>query len=377
MIATAALLVFGTGLLWVFVPAPDPAGILAGTASAAGVIALFLTPRPRLGFVIFLALVASAVVVVCVTEGTALQAPRIVEAVFSSRDGLLFWNPAVWLGLGGLALLWRSGRGRVTALAAALLLAVTALACLPAGPSGPAAARRFAPVLPLLGPGVAASLAALVRGARRAPGAVLGAAGALLVLWNLLFMEQYRTGRVPRDSTVSFVSVAERSAALLSRLAGSPVAWPANWLFASASGLPADRFDLLAGKRLPEQPDGARAIEVGDLSFDEALLLEGWSVRHPCGAGACRDVEGRARLVAPLEAPATYDLAIHASGEGVLVATINGVPVGGGGLSPEPSVVRFLVPDRWRRLNVVSLAVSHGGRARVDRIVLEPRGSAS
>ena len=71
------------------------------------------------------------------------------------------------------------------------------------------------------------------------------AAGAGLVLWNGLLMEQYRRGVIPRDDTVSFARVAENSADLLASAVGSPVAWPANWIFAAGRDLPAARYEIL------------------------------------------------------------------------------------------------------------------------------------
>jgi hypothetical protein len=190
-------------------------------------------------------------------------------------------------------------------------------------------------------------------------------------------MEEYRSGRLPRDGTVSFAAVTEGNVALMSRLVGSPPAWPANWLFAWRHGLPPDRFDLVAGKRLGSAGDGSREIDVGDLGTDTALLLEGWSVRHPCGAAVCREVEGQARLLAPLEKAEPFAVSVLASGEGQLTVAVNGVTVGAQALTPEPAPLLFLGPAPWRRLNEVSLAVTPGGRARVDRVRLEPSGKAS
>jgi hypothetical protein len=118
-------------------------------------------------------------------------------------------------------------------------------------------------------------------------------------------------------------------------------------------------------------------VQVGDLADGQALLLEGWSVRHACGESVCRDVDGQARLLAPLERPARFDLAVHAAGEGTLSAVLNGVALGAQPLTAETSRVRFRIDRPWRLLNVISLAVAPGGRARIERIVLEPRGDAS
>ena len=80
---------------------------------------------------------------------------------------------------------------------------------------------------------------------------------------------------IPRDDTVSFPGVAENSARLLAGVAGSPIAWPANWIFAARHGLPAARYDLLAGPGRARRDGRARAIDVGDLGRDAALLRRG------------------------------------------------------------------------------------------------------
>jgi hypothetical protein len=105
--------------------------------------------------------------------------------------------------------------------------------------------------------------------------------------------------------------VARNAAALTARAVGAPVSWPANWLFARRHGTSPDRFDAAAGKALARAADGALVLDVGARD-DEALLLEGWSVRHPCGRGACRAVESRARVLLPAErAGAALDVVVR------------------------------------------------------------------
>jgi hypothetical protein len=376
-IACGVLLLFGTGLGWTVVPAPDARAATAFLLSALGV-AWAGRMRPRMAGLGGAALLLAAAVGVSLgAERGRLEAPRVVEALFSSRHGLLFWNPVLWASLVGWPLLVRRDRWFGGALLAGLGTAGLVVSGCPAGESGPWAARRWTPILPLMAPALAVALDALVKTAARRPDRLLAAAGALLVGWNLLFMEQYRTGGVPRDGTVSFVAVAANNAALLSRLVGSPPAWPANWAFAWRHRLPADRFDLVAGKRLPVSAEGQRDIDIGDLPLDTALLLEGWSVRHPCGSATCRAVEGRARLLAPLEATGRFDLAVYASGEGRLSVAVNGVSLGAQALSPGRSALRFPAPRPWATLNEVTLTLEPGGRALVDRVRLAPPGSAS
>jgi hypothetical protein len=371
--AACAVVLFGTGLGWAVVPAADPAAGAAFLLSALAVARLARAARGPAAAGAAL-LLAAALAVALGREVFRLEAPRLGEALFSSRHGLFFWNPVLWAGVAGLGASWRRDRARTAALAMALLAALVVMACRPADASGPWAARRWTPVLPLLAPGLARALDALVRTAARHPGRVLAPAGAALVAWNLLFMEQYLRV-LPRDGTVSFVAVARSNAELAARRFGSPPAWPANWAFAWRHGLPPDRYDLLAGKRLPRS-EGGREIDVGEPLLDAALLLDGWSVRHPCGEGICRAVEGRARLVAPLEDAEPFAVTVRASGEGLLRAAVNGVEVGTRELAPSMAALRFPPGPRGKRLNELSLTLGPGGRALVDRVRLERAGGA-
>jgi hypothetical protein len=369
-VAGAALLLAGTSLGWTVWPASDTAAAAAFALASGAVVALARVrrPWPRLGGA---ALLFAAALAVAAGGDVSPGTPRAVESLFSSRDGLLFWNPLLWAGLAALPALARRDPPTARAIGLGLAAAWLVSAFLPAGPSGPWAVRRWTPALAALFPALTLALAGAVRAAARRPARLLAAAGALLVAWNLLFMEQYRRGLVPRDATVSFPAVARNNAALLSTLAGSPLAWPANWLFAWRTGLPAGRFDLVAGKRLPGDASSAREIDVGDAAQDEALLLEGWSVRHPCEDAVCRDLEGRARLLAPLEEAADLTLAVRAAGEGMLAASVNGRALLAQPLGPALATLRFPGRARWGRLNEVSLWVESGGRARVDRLRLE------
>jgi hypothetical protein len=367
-LGACAVLPLGTGLGWAVFPSADPSATAAFLLSALAVARLLSAARGAAG--VGAGLLAAALAVALGPDLARLAAPRAGEALFSSRHGLFFWNPVLWAGLAGLGFLWRRDRRQAGVLGAALAAVLAVMACAPGAESGPWAARRWTVALPLFAPGLALALDALAKVASRHPGRVLAPPGALLAAWNLLFMEQYRGGLLPRDGTVSFVAVTGNNAALVSRLVGSPVAWPANWAFARRHALPVERFDLLAGKRLPRGPRG-REIDVGVLALDDALLLEGWSVRHHCEEAVCRAVEGRARLVAPLERPEPFALSVRAAGQGVLLAAVNGVTVGSRPLTPELGVLRFPAAPRPRRLNEVALTVAPGGRALVDRLSLE------
>jgi hypothetical protein len=303
-----------------------------------------------------------------------LRRPALLETLFSSRHGLLYWSPVLWAGFIGLAGLVVRGRDRRAALLLALPIVVMTYVNASSGDwwaGGSFSNRRFDSVLPFLAVGLCASLAALRRLAARWPGGVLAAAGAAFVLWNALFMEQYRRGAIPRDDAVSFARVAENSADVLAGAAGSPLAWPANWIFALRHHLPADRYDLMAGKYLFFMQNSlGGVIDVGT-ETDPALLADGWGARAPCGDEVCRAVDGRARLLAGLDAPEMLDVGVRASGAGPLRVSVNGFPVGEGALGPDLAEVIARVPGaRWRTgLNEVALEAGPGGTALVDRVV--------
>jgi hypothetical protein len=316
-----------------------------------------------------------------------LTRPAVLETLFSSRHGLLYWTPVLWAGFLGLAGLFARGRltreGLDTDRRTALLLALPILVMIYVNASsgdwwagGSYSNRRFDSALPFLAVGLGASLAGLRGLAARWPGAVLAGVGAALVVWNALFMEQYRRGAIPRDDTVSFARVAENSADLVATALGSPVAWPANWIFAVRHGLPPDRYDLMVGKYLFfMQNNLGGVVDVGaDPALDQALLTEGWGVRTPCagsGDGLCRRLEGRARLFGALEAAEPLDLTVRAAGPGPLRVAVNGTPVAERTLTEGLEDVTARVPGaRWRAgLNEIALETDAGASVHVDRVV--------
>ena len=300
--------------------------------------------------------------------------PFLLETLFSSRHGLLFWTPVLWGGLLGWPRLLRRDRFAGLALAAPLLVMGYVNVC--SGDwwaGGSFSNRRFDSVLPMLALGLAEAVAALRSWASRRPGRVLAAGAALLSLWNLLFMEQYRRVLIPRDATVSFSQVAGLGAGILAEWVGSPVAWPANWIFAWRLGLPPSAYDLMVGKYLfYRQNNLGGVIDIGaSPETDAAVLAEGWSVRRPCGDSVCRNVEGQGRLFAGLDVPETLDVTVRAAGEGGLALSVNGDHVADLPLSRELGELRVRVPgSRWRReLNEIAFSPDPGGWAQIDRVV--------
>jgi len=302
----------------------------------------------------------------------------VLDGLFSSWSGLLFWSPVLWLGVAGC--LRERPVGPYAALGPALLVAAAVGAVTP--DFGPYRGARFAPVLPLLALGLARALGGIRSLALHRPLVPVAIGIAALAAWNALLMAQYRDGRIPRDDTVPFPRVARNAAATVSAAVGSPTAWPANWIFAARHHVTPARYDLLAGIDLfaplvrgrwgPGDLGGV--IDVGHLPTDEALLQRGWSVRHPCGGGECRAVLGMAELLAPIREPRDVDVRLMAAGAGTLTMAVNGVPVlvAPLGADVEAHVVRVPRGRLRRGLNVIVFTMPPGGRALVDRIVFTP-----
>ncbi len=299
---------------------------------------------------------------------------QLLEFLWSPQGGLLYRSPVLWGGVCGLVALARRDRR----LGAGLLVAAIAMVALGAFQEGAGSGTaesdaRTAVLMPPLTVGLAVTLRGLQGLVRRQPGRLLLLAAVMLSLANLLFMEQYRRGLIPRDDTVSFPQVAENGAGLLAQAVGSPLGWPANWLFARRYGLPVDRYDGMAGRRLFRQGRAFAAVDVGNRDSEEGALAEGWSVRHPCGAEVCRQVEGRARLFVGLEEPAPLTLRLRAWGQGSVGVAVNGWPAGSVMLQESPSERGLPVPAwAWRRgLNQIVLSAAPEAEALVDRIAFE------
>jgi len=309
-----------------------------------------------------------------------LDHPYLLNTFFSSRHGLLFWTPVLWGGFLGFLAFFR--RDRFTALVLGLPLVVMSYVNACSGDwwaGGSFSNRRFDSVLPLLAVGLGATLSSLLEAVRRRPLRLAWAVGLAFVVWNQLFILQYREARVPQDDTVSFAAVAEGNAAALGRFVGTPLAWPANWVFAAELDLPPARYDLAVGKYLfYRQNNLGGLVKMGDWRSDPALLAGAWSARTPCGEATCRRVLGRARVLAPLDVPEDLNVLVRAEGRGTLEVAVNGRPVAAFPLEDAPRGLRAHVPRAlWRReMNDVSLALSPGGAALVERILFE-RASGS
>ncbi len=301
---------------------------------------------------------------------------NLLVALFGAH-GTLYGAPLLWAGFLGLGGLRREKPALARLALAALGPGVVSLLL---ATDQAEASTRIATWLPFLLPGIAQCFQKAVAFARRRPERVVSGAAAVLVLWNLFLMEQYRLRLLPSDDTVSFAQVTSNSAGLLSRLFGTPAAWPANWIFAWRLEVPLDRWDAIAGRRLfANEKAVAATIEIGDdaslFAPDVPLLLEGFGARRTCEQGWCRDLDGAGRLLLPLAGVGRGDFTIRlrARGQGVLSLSLNGVSTSVAAMTESLSDVTLRAPARTanRGFNVLSLSVAGGGKATLDRLTLE------
>jgi hypothetical protein len=203
--------------------------------------------------------------------------PFLEELFFSSRHGLFSWSPLLLFAAVGFLFFVRRQPGVGVPLLA-LVVGITyvngSVADWWAG--GSFGARRFDSAIPILSLGLATAAQALVGLVRRRPAVVLGMLLFLSVSVNLLFMEQYRKGRIPVDDTFSW-EVAYRG--MLEDFfdgVGYPFSFPANWAFALRYERPKTQYDLLVGKYLFHWlGDLGGMIDLGER--DPPFLGNGWS----------------------------------------------------------------------------------------------------
>jgi hypothetical protein len=303
-----------------------------------------------------------------------LDHPFLLETFFSSRHGLLFWTPLLWAGYLGYVGLMR--RRPFTAGATLLPLLVMSYVNACSGDwwaGGSFSNRRFDSVLPLLALGLAVSLDALQRLLARRPAVPLLLLVGAFALWNGLFMEQYRRNLIPRDDVVSFARVTENNAALLTDLVGTPLAWPANWVFAARHDAPLASHDVASGKYLFYKMNNlGGVIDLGDDRVDPALLLEGWARVRTCEEAQCRGLDGPARLLFPLDVPEDLDMTVRARGTGSLRVGVNGRPLAELQLAEQLVERRARIPGTLLRREHNELRLEPGAAdVLIDRIVFQ------
>jgi hypothetical protein len=279
---------------------------------------------------------------------------RWADTLWSSWHGFLSWTPVAYAAVvGTAAYATRQWRWALPTLAIVFVMAWVNGSTADWAAGWSFGGRRFTSCLVLLAPG----LAFLIDRALQRPMIVISALAVVAIGWNQLLLAQYRQNLLPSGQLVSFAQIVRQQAALATRPPFVyPFAFPANAWFAWRTGLPIDRYDLLA-------PEALR--QTLDLPFDPAanrFLLDGWGARAADTQGELRWIEQkRAELVVPLDLP-PGDTRVDVMARTrlldppvavTLALLVNGQEVGR--FTPEaasPSRSSFVVPARaglWRR----------------------------
>ncbi len=229
------------------------------------------------------------------------------DTLWSSWHGFLSWTPIAYVALiGTLLYCVRGWRWTMASLAVISLMAWVNGSTADWAAGWSFGGRRFISCLVLLAPGLAFLIHRLVL----RPMVAIALLSAAVIGWNQLLLAQYRGGMLDPAVPTSFAQIVRQQALVLTRPPFFyPFAFPANAWFAWQTGLPIDRYDLLAPEPLHASME---------LTFDAnagKYLLAGWGARAADLWGDLRWMDAaRAEVVLPLAVPANrpIDVAVVA-----------------------------------------------------------------
>ena len=227
--------------------------------------------------------------------------PRVVDILWSARNGLFSTSPVLYLAALGLIVFAyiRPAIGVPALLAIAVMTYFNA--CIQDWWGSAAfGGRRFDGTIPLFAVGAAAFIEAGAAVARRHAAAFIITALAVLVVWNIALMSAAQAGVVRIGETVKFDRAWAAQAREVHAWFGNPFTYPASLVFALRNGVSPAEYDLLSTNRFlsdPLQPN-ARVDIGGD---DEWLVEEGWHAPERDGAVSFRWAQSTAVLRVPLD----------------------------------------------------------------------------
>jgi hypothetical protein len=235
---------------------------------------------------------------------------RLVDVLWSSRNGLFATSPLVYVGVLGLFRMLRVDPH----FAVPGLLSIVAMAYFNGAiqdwwGSASFGMRRFDGILPLTTVGIAAALEWLTGLVARRPALVAAASLGLLVVWNLTFMQAALRGRFDLDRVRSMGDIAGEQARALHERIGHPFSYPVNLLWAMRSGVSPARYDVLGPGRFladPMRPYGR--IDIG--ADDEPFLTEGWYSWEQHRDRTFRWTRATAGLLVPLDRAAPLEVRV-------------------------------------------------------------------
>ena len=301
-----------------------------------------------------------------------LDHPYVLQTLFSSRHGLLSWTPVFWAGyLGYLWLARRRGPLAWPLLPPLVAMTYVNMCSGDWWAGGSFSNRRFDSLLPLLALGLAGSLEWARRLLSRHPQVAVGAALVPAVAWNLGVIASIARGDAAAGRA-DFPGLVGSVTRVVASVAGSPLTWPASWIFAWRQDRPARQYDVAVGRYLfYRQNNLGGRIDVA--AGDGALLAEGWGERREIDGRACRTPQRAARVLAPLDVPEDLDLtmAAHIDGPGDVGIRVNGRDAGTIAVGSSGTSGRLRLPaSLWHReLNDLVL-VPHAGSVCVEAFEL-------
>jgi hypothetical protein len=199
------------------------------------------------------------------------------------------------------------------------------------------------------------------------------------VLWNGAVLAATWRGSVPIGTTVAFPRVVGAAAQVVSDAVGSPMTWPASWIFSWREGVPPGQYDRLVGRYLfYRQNNMGGRIDLGSAE-DAAMLAEGWGEVQESGGRKGRVVSSRARLFAPLDVAEDLRIVFRATAldfPTTFVVAVNGHPVGRVRIEVTVTAAAAEAPAvLWHReINEVTLA-PEGGRLLLEEVAFERPGA--
>lgn len=238
--------------------------------------------------------------------------PRVIDILWSARNGLFSTTPIAYLSAIGLVI-FAVARPAVGVPALLAVLVMTYFnACIQDwwGSAG-FGARRFDGIIPLLAIGLAAFLERAADVVRRHAVASVTALLALLAIWNVALMGAAQQGAVRIGETLAFDRAWAAQVRVFHRWFGNPFTYPASLIFALRNGVSPGDYDLLSTNRFladPLQPYGR--LDVGG-DGDDWLLGEGWHAPEREGPITFRWAATPAVLRIPLDHAATLRLQVR------------------------------------------------------------------
>jgi hypothetical protein len=191
----------------------------------------------------------------------------------------------------------------------------------------------------------------------------VGAAGVVLLLWNLTLMQAAHAGAFRIGSAVSFGDAMAAQVRAFHGWFGNPFTYPASLLYALRNDVPPARYDLLSASRfLGDRLRPFGRVDVG--GDDEWLIQDGWHQPEREGPGNFRWATARASLLIPLYETANLrvQMRLHALGHPgappqSVTLGVNGRTFGPLEVPPAWQVVELVVPrEAWtEEVNRVTL----------------------